>query len=381
MHIIHCTCIYETDLQNIDLHSALATGKSRPAEPTHIQQSTMAIKRHFVGRPADVSSDSESDSGSGSGSDSEREEEEKDVEQPLQNYDTSRQAGAASADPPVNAAAAAAASSAAPKPASRSATASSSSSIPKGQSNYKIIDQIITEQRGHRKPVIGYETIERAESSESETESSEESSDEEAAAPKKLVRPKFIPKSQREGNKAISEPVEDLTSELQSQSTLKFIENRIRAEQEAQRALYEEENMAEFGGVDDTDDLDVEKELEDWKEREKARLERDREELIAREEALDAREREAQGESVIAESEGQQGQNHWEQGRDKGGKAKGAFYQEQDILQRDMSGPMEDDYTDKKSIPAHLLGRNVGQKGRITHKSLKDQDTTRKRQR
>ncbi|KAG5358241.1 hypothetical protein CJU89_4748 [Yarrowia sp. B02] len=309
----------------------------------------MAIKRHFVGRPRDVSS-SDSDSGSGSESESENEtqEEVQEVQVPVRKSISvsTRSEG----QKPVKA-------------------------IPQAQTSHSVVDRIVAEQRGQRKPVQGYETLERAESEEesSEEESeSEESSSESDSAPKTFVRPKFIPKSKRG---AATTGVPKIEETNNSAKTLEYIEKRIRAEQEAQRALYEEENAAELGGVDDTDDLDVEQELEDWKAREKARLDRDRQELVAREEALEREDRE----NVVEEPT--ETKNHWEAREDRKDKPRGAFYQEQDILKRDMSGPLQDDYVDKTNVPQSLLGKNVGQKGRIMHKSLKEQDTSRKRQR
>ncbi|KAG5361455.1 hypothetical protein CJU90_2838 [Yarrowia sp. C11] len=322
----------------------------------------MAIKRHFVGRPKDVSS-SDSDSGSGSESESENERQE------------SQEIGEQVVPP-----------------ATRSVHVTPTTTqkqpnqaLPQAQTNHAVVDRIVAEQRGQRKPVQGYETLERSgnseESSEEDSSGSEEDSESESeseSAPKAFVRPKFIPKNKRGAGVATS--VTKVETKADSAKTLEYIEKRIRAEQEAQRALYEEENAAEFGGVDDTDDLDVEQELENWKEREKARLERDRQELIAREEAL---EREDRKEEEVAEAGAETGaaKNHWEVREDRKDKAQGAFYQEQDILKRDMSGPLQDDYVDKTNVPQSLLGKNVGQKGRIMHKSLKEQDTSRKRAR
>lgn len=329
----------------------------------------MAIKRHFVGRPKDVSdSDSDSDSGSdidsGSGSENELQKDREVQEEVVP--PVNRNVHVAQARPP--------------KPAR--------SSVPQAQTSHAVVDRIVGEQRGQRKPVQGYETLERrpddeesGESGSEEEEASEESgseSESEDDVPKTFVRPKFIPKSKR--GAGVSTKVPKIMGKDDSTKTLEYIEKRIRAEQEAQRALYEEENAAEFGGVDDTDDQDVEKELEDWKAREKARLDRDRQELISREEAL-AREDRKEEAGEQNEPSGD-GSNHWEaRGDDKKGKPKGAFYQEQDILKRDLSGPLQDDYVDKTNVPQSLLGKNVGQKGRIMHKSLKEQDTSRKRQR
>lgn len=315
-----------------------------------INNTQMVVKRHFIGRPKDVS---DSDSSSGSESEQEEQEEQQEVAQHTQS-------------PAIRAPSTQVSAPSAPsKPAS---------SIPVGLTNYSQVDKVVAEQRGQRKPVQGYDTISKEESSEEESESeeeSDESSEEEEA--KTFVKPKFIPKNKRQG--AVTE-VPKIVEKDNSARTLEYIEKRIRAEQEAQRALYEEENAAEFGGVDDTDDLDVVAELEEWKIREKGRLERDRNELIAREEAL---ERADQNEPTPVEIG--EGVNHWDAREEKTEKAKGAFYQEQDILKRDMSGPMQDDYVDKTNVPKSLLGQNVGQKGRIMRKSLKEEDTSRKRTR
>lgn len=350
------------------------TPKKVVRSPTSTQHLQMAIKRHFVGRPKDVSS-SDSDSGSGSESGSENGSENEHQESQEVQEDVV---------PPVTRRLAKV----------DVARKEAGASIPRAQTNHAVVDRIVGEQRGQRKPVQGYETLERPEDGDDESVSDDDGSDDSAEsgsdsdsddsdhAPKTFVRPKFIPKSKR--GTGISTEVPKIVEKDDSAKTLEYIEKRIRAEQEAQRALYEEENAAEFGGVDDTDDLDVEQEMEDWKAREKARLDRDRQELIAREEALDREERnrEVVDTDDLSVSKEDSAQNHWEKQEDKGkDKPKGAFYQEQDILKRDMSGPLQDDYVDKTNVPQSLLGKNVGQKGRIMHKSLKEQDTSRKRRR
>ncbi|ODQ54039.1 hypothetical protein SAICODRAFT_24370 [Saitoella complicata NRRL Y-17804] len=220
-------------------------------------------------------------------------------------------------------------------------------------------------------------------SSEYETDSEgEEESEEEA--PRMLLKPTFVPKNKRSEVKA-EEPDPEATEAKRKALSIALAEEQLKRDAaEAAAAL----NASEGAEVDDTDDLDPERERAEWKIRELGRIKRDREELIAREKEreeverrrnMDEEERLSEDtEYVRAQREAKLAQRAEEAGV-AGGRFwhKGAYYQDADILKRAAVGPVEDERRNRDALPEYLKrNREAGKKGSTRHSTLKEQDTS-----
>jgi microfibrillar-associated protein 1 len=235
------------------------------------------------------------------------------------------------------------------------------------------------------KPQLAREEVERdtshgSEESE-ETDNSEESSNEE---PMVISRPIFIRKNQRnQTNEVESIGVGENVESRRKVSTLKLIESTIREEQAARKMKFAD-NL-DLEDIDDTDDLDPLAERAAWKARERARMQRERQALEEAEAELEEleRRREMSEQDKLKEDLEQFDQQKKEKAaRGKVGYMqkyyhRGAFYQDEELLKRDFSQSVEDDYKDKSLLPKALQVRGgVGLKGRTKYKSLVDEDTT-----
>ncbi|KAF9899015.1 hypothetical protein BX616_003359 [Lobosporangium transversale] len=127
---------------------------------------------------------------------------------------------------------------------------------------------------------------EESEGSSEYTSGSEEESEDEIASRRKLMKPVFVPKSQRITIDEVKNP--DVAFELAEKARLEAIEERKKESHEllkqyiARQAEVEEvPDTDNLEDVDDTDGLDEEAEFEQWKLRELKRIKRDREELEA----------------------------------------------------------------------------------------------------
>jgi microfibrillar-associated protein 1 len=239
----------------------------------------------------------------------------------------------------------------------------------------------------------------------SEEESGEEDSSEEEEAPRRLmIRPKFIPKSQRGPNSGEgAQP----TLSLQEQEEKEAAEEEARRKQEVDQLVEEQikKNLAarqggkkhwddegqEDADVDDRDGLDPEAELAAFKLRKLKRYKRDREAMLAREreiEEIDRRrnlteeERQAEDEQFLAKQK--------EEKDSKGKMAymqkyfhKGAFFQEEakaaGLDKRDIMGTrIADDIRDRSVLPEYLQRRDMtklGKKGGTRYKDMRSEDT------
>ncbi|GAB1314445.1 Splicing factor, Prp19-binding domain-containing protein [Madurella fahalii] len=261
----------------------------------------------------------------------------------------------------------------------------------------------------------GFVTEEEEEESEEESGSEEdgseeESEEEEEEAPRRLMmRPKFIPKSQRQGNNNGGVKAEgDGEAKLSAPEG----ENEQAAAEEARRkamdALVEEQIAKDLAAraagkkhwdddtdseneVDDTDDVDPEAEYAAWKLRELKRLRREREAIEAKEKELaeierrrnlTEEERRAEDEAHIAQ------QREEKEGRGKMAYMqkyfhKGAFYQDESkaagLDKRDIIGArFADDVKNRELLPKALQLRDMtklGKKGATKYRDLKTEDT------
>ncbi|KAF9188841.1 Microfibrillar-associated protein 1 [Haplosporangium sp. Z 767] len=233
---------------------------------------------------------------------------------------------------------------------------------------------------------------EESEGSSEYTSGSEEESSEDDGPRRKLMKPIFVPKSQRitidEATRA------DVAAELAEKARIEAIEERkmesyqILKEYVARQAIVEEvpdvDNLAE---MDDTDGLDEEAEFEAWKLRELKRIKRDREELEAREaeKAEIERRRELTEEERVKEDMEYLAKKAKEEEAQKAKGPvekyhhKGAFFMDTDeaILKRSTNEATPDAVKDIKALPKIMQVRNFGRAGQTKYTTLKEQDTSR----
>ncbi|KKA30492.1 hypothetical protein TD95_000659 [Thielaviopsis punctulata] len=243
-------------------------------------------------------------------------------------------------------------------------------------------------------------------------DSSEEESSSEDEGPKRLMlRPKFIPKSQRLANATKSAASSSAATAAEEEARL--VEEAARKKAEAD-ALVEEQIRKDLASkavvkkhwddadddtneaqadVDDTDGLDPEAERAAFKLRKLRRYKRDREAMIQREKELEEieRRRNLTEDERRAEDEAHLAKQQEEQDA-KGQMAymqkyyhKGAFYQDQaetaGLANRDIMGArFADEIKDRSVLPEYLQRRDMtklGRKGATKYKDMKSENTGR----
>ncbi|KAK5627219.1 hypothetical protein RRF57_002934 [Xylaria bambusicola] len=251
---------------------------------------------------------------------------------------------------------------------------------------------------------------EESDEEESEGESEEGSDDEqeessEDEAPRRLMlKPKFVPKSQRNAkSKEVAaagdeKEVARLAEEEEARKKKamdELVEEQMRKDAEA-RAVgkkHWDDLMDEEEDVDTEDDKDPEAEYAAWKLRELKRIKREREAIEAREKEreeverrrnLTEEERKAEDEAFLAQQKEE---------KDAKGKMaymqkyfhRGAFYQDDEaaesLAKRDIMGArFADDVKNRELLPQALQMRDMtklGKKGASKYKDLKSEDTGR----
>ncbi|KAF2123142.1 splicing factor, Prp19-binding domain-containing protein [Lophiotrema nucula] len=232
-----------------------------------------------------------------------------------------------------------------------------------------------------------------------EDSSEEESSSEEEAAPRKLLRPVFLKKGQRNQTGPPVKSEEEIAAgeeKRKQEDTRAVVEAQVRQRQEEklarQRAWDDDVVEADFNAIDDTDGVDPEAEYAAWKLRELKRIRREREKIeeaeaeraeIERRRNLSAAEREAEDREFIEKQK--------EERADRGDMNfmqkyfhKGAFYQEDlkelGIDRRNVMGARFEDSTNREVLPEYMQIRDMtklGKKGRTRYKDMKSEDTGR----
>ena len=247
---------------------------------------------------------------------------------------------------------------------------------------------------------------EESEDEDSDEESGSENDDEDSGsdesssedeAPKKLLRPTFIKKSQR---KDPSPTTETYTSDqkrieeetLKTQKTDALIQEQLEKDAAARGASkkdWDDDELAALSDIDDTDNLDPEAERALWKLRELTRVKRDRAAIeaaenelaeITRRRNLTQEDREAEDAIFLAEQkaerEGRASMGHMQKYVHKG-----AFYQDEEMAdRRDLVAGRVQDETNKEVLPEYMQIRDMtklGRKGRTKYKDLKSEDTGR----
>ncbi|GAA5906929.1 uncharacterized protein JCM6883_005735 [Sporobolomyces salmoneus] len=220
------------------------------------------------------------------------------------------------------------------------------------------------------------------ESSEYETDSEEE---EEPLKP--IYKPVFVSKRNRD---TIVEREKELDPEIVEAKRTAEIEKQKEQSKNLVadsivRELAQKETEAVQPDVDDTDGLDPEGEFEEWKLRELTRLKRDKEARYALEKVKEEVEaRRSMPEALRLKEDTERAEKSRKE-KKKGSQVflqkyhhKGAFHQDQEILQKhDYTAPTIST-VDVSSLPSVLQKRNFGKMSQSKYTHLADQDTSRK---
>ncbi|KAJ3693958.1 hypothetical protein LUZ60_009438 [Juncus effusus] len=240
---------------------------------------------------------------------------------------------------------------------------------------------------------------EAEEESEEEEEESEYETDSEEESGVAIIKPVFIPKSQRdtiaerekleEDERRLEELVKKKMQERKVE-TKQMVVEEIRKDEEIQKNLETEANIED---VDTDDELNEAEEYEAWKVREIARIKRDREDREAR---IKERE-EIEKVRNMTEEERREWERRNPKQTTKESKQKwrfmqkyyhkGAFFQagpddtvgtagEAEIYRRDFSEPTGEDKLDKSILPKVMQVKHFGRSGRTKWTHLVNEDTT-----
>ncbi|XP_006647159.1 microfibrillar-associated protein 1-like [Oryza brachyantha] len=254
--------------------------------------------------------------------------------------------------------------------------------------------QLLREQE----ELLPQEEEEPIEEEEEEEESEYETDSEDEQMGMAMVKPVFIPKSQRDTiaeRERLEEEERQLEELVKKRLEARKIETRqivveeIRKEEHIEKTLNEEANIED---VDTDDELNEAEEYESWKNREIARIKRDREERDAR---LKEKEEIEKVRNMTEEE-----RREWERKNPKPLRQskqkwkfmqkyyhKGAFFQEgaddvsqsagkDDIYGRDFSAPTGEDKMDKSILPKVMQVKHFGRSGRTKWTHLVNEDTT-----
>ncbi|RYP91985.1 hypothetical protein DL770_001840 [Monosporascus sp. CRB-9-2] len=236
-------------------------------------------------------------------------------------------------------------------------------------------------------------------------EEEEESSEDEAPRRPLMLKPKFVPKSQRgagakdgtpkEDDEAARQKAEEEEEARRKKAMDELVEEQLRKDALARAAgkKHWDDQVDEDEDVDTEDDKDPEAEYAAWKLRELRRIKREREAIEAREAEraeverrrnLTEEERRAEDEEFLARQRAEK------EGRGRMGYLqkyhhRGAFYRGDDeaeaLASRDVMGArFEDDVANRELLPKALQLRDMtklGRKGATRYRDLKTEDTGR----
>ncbi|KAL2249008.1 microfibrillar-associated protein 1 [Sesamum indicum] len=233
---------------------------------------------------------------------------------------------------------------------------------------------------------------------EEEEESEYETDSEEEMTGIAMVKPVFVPKSERDTiaererleaeERALEEAVKRRMEERKKE-TKEIVVEKIKEDQEIQKNMELEANIAD---VDTDDDVNEAEEYEAWKSREIARIKRDREDR----DAMLKEKEEIEKVRNMTEEE----RREWERKNPKPTAPakqkwrfmqkyyhKGAFFQTnpddhagtagaENIYTRDFSAPTGEDKMDKTILPKVMQVKHFGRSGRTKWTHLVNEDTT-----
>ncbi|KAI4341184.1 hypothetical protein MLD38_025940 [Melastoma candidum] len=240
--------------------------------------------------------------------------------------------------------------------------------------------------------------VEEEEEEEEEEESEYETDSDEDAPGIAMVKPVFVPKSERdtiaerERLEAEERALEELVKKRQAErkiETKQIVVEEIRKDEEIQKNMESEANVAD---VETDDELNEAEEYEAWKVREIARIKRDRDDR----EAILKEKEEIEKVRNMTEEE----RREWERKNPKPGAQpkqkwrfmqkyyhKGAFFQSDaddragtagtdGIYGQDFSAPTGEDKMDKTILPKVMQVKHFGRSGRTKWTHLVNEDTT-----
>jgi microfibrillar-associated protein 1 len=296
-----------------------------------------------------------------------------------------------------------------PKPFAKPKPAPVTSSFPKGTLKSKLAarqraeaerkaleDEFETESEEEVGSGSGSGSSSGSGSGSDEDESEDESSSEEEA-PRKLLRPVFLKKNERNKAAAPVKTADEVAAEnearRQEQSRAlvqEQVEQRIAEKAAGKRDWDDDVEDADINAIDDTDGLDPDAEYAAWKLRELKRIKRERlaiEEAeaeraeIERRRNLSAAEREAEDRAFIEqqkEDRADRGEMQYMQKYFH----KGAFFTDElkdlGVDRRNLMGARFEDQTNREVLPEFMQIRDMtklGKKGRTRYKDMKSEDT------
>ncbi|GMY34988.1 microfibrillar-associated protein 1-like isoform X1 [Fagus crenata] len=253
-------------------------------------------------------------------------------------------------------------------------------------------------QREQEEAAFPEEEEEEVEEEEEEEESEYETDSEEEHTGIAMVKPVFVPKSERdtiaerERLEAEEQALEDSKKkrlEERKVETKQIVVEEIRKDEEIQKNVEMEANIAD---VDTDDEVNEAEEYEAWKVREIARIKRDREDR----DAMLKQKEEIEKVRNMTEEE----RREWERKNPKPAQPtkqkwrfmqkyfhKGAFFQSDapdhaatsgadNIFHRDFSAPTGEDKMDKTILPKVMQVKHFGRSGRTKWTHLVNEDTT-----
>ncbi|PHH61898.1 hypothetical protein CDD81_7762 [Ophiocordyceps australis] len=230
----------------------------------------------------------------------------------------------------------------------------------------------------------------------SEDESEEESSEEEEEPRRLMLKPKFVPRSQRglvHDTEQDEEALGAADEEAKRKAADELVEEQIKKDLAARAAgkKHWDDEDEEDSDVDTTDDVDPEAEEAAWRVRELKRLMRTRAAIEEREGELAEVERRR---NLTVEERAAEDQEHLARQREekesKGSMSylqkyfhRGAFFREDaekaGLLQRDIMGSrFQDDVRNREALPQYLQRRDMtklGRKGASKYRDMKTEDT------
>lgn len=230
-----------------------------------------------------------------------------------------------------------------------------------------------------------------------EDSSEEEESSSEEEAPRKLLRPVFIKKGQRNQGAAPAKTAEELAAEEEKRQqeqaralVQEQIEQRAAENAKGKKDWDDDVEEADINAVDDTDGVDPEAEYAAWKLRELKRIRRERQAIEEAE--AERAEKERRQNLTAAEREAEDREYLEKQKEERGDRGdmqfmqkyfhKGAFFQEDlkelGIDKRNVMGATFQDATNREVLPEYMQIRDMtklGKKGRTRYKDMKSEDT------
>ncbi|KAJ7102469.1 microfibrillar-associated protein MFAP1, Zn finger, CCHC type protein [Mycena belliarum] len=216
-------------------------------------------------------------------------------------------------------------------------------------------------------------------------ESSEYETDSEEEKPKVQFRPVFVPKRGRVtiSERELAEDSEEAQRKREAEAEERRKQSHDLVAESIRRELAEKEKEDIIPDVDDTDGLDPEAEFEAWRLRELGRIKKEKEDELRREEEREEIERRR---ALPEEQRMKEDLERAQKLRDEKPKGaqkflqkywhKGAFHQDEEILQRHDFTEATESTVDVSMLPKVMQVKNFGKRSRTKYTHLLDQDTT-----